>query len=494
MNSDTTDIFNRLVNNFGDEFFWYQDKKNGNDHLVYSDSVFNVTGYTNEEMVAMPAKGKDIIVDEDLILLKKRVEEFKKDVNSNGLKFEFRINRKDNTVVWVAETMIVERNEKGNIVSYFGRVLDISSFKSKEESLKKDIDELGRINSSKDSFISMLSHDLRAPFTSILGFSEILMNDTDLSEKERAEYLAYINDSSQNQLQLINDLLDWSRLQTGRLKIEPQRVRTQRMVFNSVSSLTGDAMRKNIDIKVNLPDNLYVEVDERLLTQTITNLLGNAIKFSSENSSVTIHANLFNEKFSEIVVKDEGIGIPDANQEKLLKPGKIFTTEGTKGEKGTGLGLALAKQIIEKHSGEIWFYSTPGKGSEFHITVPSSPNTILLVKSSLEKRDKYLKLLRNRFPMYQIIGADNGYNALGIILSQMPFLIITEHEMPLMNGVQLIKSIKRKDKSLDIPVFVLDNGKSEDIKKIYSDQGIETLPDDPFDIGKLEEKLQAIKR
>ncbi len=252
MSADKTDIFNRLVNDIGDEFFWYQDIKNGNDYLVYSDSVLNVTGYTNDEMIAMPSKGKDIIVDDDLKLLKLKVEEFKKDVNSNRLNIEFRINRKDNTVVWVTETMIVERNDNGDIVSYFGRILEISSFKSKEESLKKDVDELGRINSSKDSFISMLSHDLRAPFTSILGFSEILMNDTDLSEKERAEYLAYINDSSQNQLQLINDLLDWSRLQTGRLKIEPQRVRTQRMVFNSVSSLTGDAIRKNIDIKVNL--------------------------------------------------------------------------------------------------------------------------------------------------------------------------------------------------------------------------------------------------
>ena len=94
--------------------------------------------------------------------------------------------------------------------------------------------------------------------------------------------------------------------------------------------------------------------------------------------------------------------------------------------------------------------------------------------------------------MYQVIGAENGYNALGIILSQMPFLIITEHEMPLMNGVQLIKSIKRKDKSLDIPVFVLDNGQSDEIKKLYSEQGIETLLDEPFDIDKLEEKLLAI--
>jgi len=485
-------IISRLVNEFDDEFFWYQDLKNRNEYLYYSDSVLHVTGYTKDEMLAMPGKGKEIIVDDDLKLLKNTVKEFKRDVNRNSLNFEFRIRRKDNTVAWVAETMIVERNDNGDIVNYFGRVLDISSFKSREESLREDVNELGRKNSSKDNFISMLSHDLRSPFTSILGFSEILLNDTDLSEKEKTEYLSYINDSSQNQLQLINDLLDWSRLQTGRLKIEPQRTSVQHLVFNSVSSLTGDAIRKSIDIKVTVSDNLYVEVDERLLTQTVTNLLGNAIKFSPEETSVTITANLFNEKFSEIIIQDEGVGISDANKEKIFNAGQMFSTDGTKGEKGTGLGLALAKEIIEKHSGEIWFYSTPGKGSEFHITVPSSANTILLVKNNKEKREEYLNLLRNKFPLYQIIGADNGYNALGIILSQMPFLIITEYDMPLMNGVQLVKSIKRKDKSLNIPVFILVNEPLDENRKIYSDLGIEPLPDDPLDIDKLGDKLREI--
>jgi len=204
-------IISRLVNDFDDEFFWYQDLKNRNEYLYYSDSVLHVTGYTKDEMLAMPGKGKEIIVDDDLKLLKNTVKEFRRDVNRNSLNFEFRIRRKDNTVAWVAETMIVERNDNGDIVNYFGRVLDISSFKSREESLREDVNELGRKNSSKDNFISMLSHDLRSPFTSILGFSEILLNDTDLSEKEKTEYLSYINDSSQNQLQLINDLLDWSR-------------------------------------------------------------------------------------------------------------------------------------------------------------------------------------------------------------------------------------------------------------------------------------------
>lgn len=492
MSLDIPNIFTRFATDFDDEFFWYLDQKIGNPYFFHSQSVLKVTGYTVEELLEMPGKGKEIIIDDDLKLLNKYIEEFNCDADRNRLNVEFRIKRKDNQIVWVSAYTIVERNSSGGISHYFGRILDISRFKSREESLQKDVNELGRVNSTKDNFIAMLSHDLRAPFTSILGFSEILLNDTDLTEKEKAEYLSYINNSSQSQLQLINDLLDWSRLQTGRLKIEPQRTKVQNLVFNCVSSLTGDAMRKNIEIKANVPDNLYVEVDERLLTQTVTNILGNAIKFSHEKTSVTITANIYNEKLSEIVIKDEGVGISEANKEKLFRDGKIFSTEGTRGEKGTGLGLALAKEIIERHSGDIWFYSVPGEGSEFHITMPSSANTILLVKSNKEKREEYIKLLRERFPFYQIIGAENGYSALGIILSHMPFLIITEHEMPLMNGLQLVQSIKRKDKSLDIPVFVLDNGQWDDIKQIYTSLGIEILCDDPFDIDRLEENLEAI--
>ena len=492
MSLDIPNIVSKLVNDFDDEFYWYLDQKNGNPYFFYPQSVLKVTGYTEEELLAMSGKGKEIIIDDDLKLVNKYIEEFNSDVDRNRWNVEFRIKKKDNQIIWVSAYTIVERTNSGDIALYLGRILDISRFKSREESLQKDVNELGRVNSTKDNFIAMLSHDLRAPFTSILGFSEILLNDTDLSEKEKIEYLSYINNSSQNQLQLINDLLDWSRLQTGRLKIEPQRTSLQNLVFNSVSSLTGDAIRKNIDIKVNVSDNLYVEVDERLLTQTVTNLLGNAIKFSHEKTSVTISANIYNEKLSEIIIKDEGVGISDTNKEKLFREGKIFSTEGTKGEKGTGLGLALAKEIIEKHSGNIWFYSVPGEGSEFHITVPSSANTILLVKNNKEKREEYINLLRERFPLYQIIGAENGYNALGVILSQMPFLIITEHEMPLMNGLQLVQSIKRKDKSLDIPVFVLDREQSDELKKIYNSQGIDTLCDEPFDIDRLEEKLKAI--
>jgi len=231
MNDDFENISDQLVNHFKDEYFWYKEQSNGKISISYTDNVWNVTGYTKDELLSMPGKGKEIIFDDDLILLKRAVNVFKNNKNRNIFNFEFRIVRKDDQTIWVKETMIVKRNKSGEIINTFGKVLNISTYKTREESLKNSMEELQNINSSKDNFISMLSHDLRAPFTSILGFSEILLNESNLSDSEKAEYLSYINDSSQNQLHLINDLLDWSRLQTGRLKITPQRINAQNLVF-----------------------------------------------------------------------------------------------------------------------------------------------------------------------------------------------------------------------------------------------------------------------
>jgi CheY-like chemotaxis protein len=264
------------------------------------------------------------------------------------------------------------------------------------------------------------------------------------------------------------------------------------MVFNCVSSLTGNAMRKNINIKVNVPGDLYISVDETLLLQVITNLLDNAIKFSHEETSIEISANIYNEKLSEFIVKDEGIGISEEVKDKLFKVGRIFSTEGTKGERGTGLGLALAKQIVEQHGGDIWFYSNVGEGSEFHVTLPSSGNTILLVKNDKEKKESYIKFLKERFPLYQVISAENGYDALSKIISHMPSLIVTDHEIPLMNGLQLVKSIRLEDKSLSIPVIAILKTESDEIKESYEKHGIKTILDESSDFNNLDKQLRSI--
>ncbi len=481
-----------FISGIDDSFLWHLKKVGETENVFYSENILKVTGYSGDELKHFPGRGNAIVFEEDQHKVKKIFNEFVEDSSKNFIKLIYRIIKKDKKVVWVVESVSVKRNFDGAAIEFNGIVTDITDLKESEISLERSLDNFRQLNSSKDKFISMLSHDLRAPFTSILGFSEILINEPNLTNEERLEYLNYINDSSQNQLQLVNYLLDWSRLQTGRIKIEPQRLNAQSIVFNCISSLTGNAIRKNLEIKVQIKDSLFVQADERLLTQVITNLLSNAIKYSPEGKTIEISADYFNEKFVEFIVKDEGLGISESNKAKLFRIEKMFSTEGTKGEKGTGLGLSLVKEIIEKHEGEIWFYSEIGKGSEFHFTIPSSPNTILLVINGYDERNRYESILKENFPGHHVICVKNGYEALSHFLTQLPSLIITEHELSLMNGIQFIESIRREDKGGRIPIIALVSDVSEDISREYKLFGVETVLQKPVDEELFSEKIQIV--
>lgn len=475
-----------------DCFFWSVHKVDEKEEVFYTDNITGITGYSADEIKHFPGRGTAIIFEEDLQRVKKTFSDFVNDPAENHITLIYRIVKKDKSVIWIKESVSVTRAPEGKICWFYGIVTEVSDIKEEEITLQKALENFKQLNASKDRFISMLSHDLRAPFTSILGFSEILINEPNLSKDERLEYLNYINDSSQNQLQLINYLLDWSRLQTGRIKIEPQRLNAQSIVFNCISSLTGNAIRKNIEIKVHIKDSLYIQVDERLLTQVITNLISNAIKFSPDGKSIYIYANVFNDKFVEFIVKDEGLGISEANKSKLFKIEKMFSTEGTKGERGTGLGLSLVKEIIEKHGGEIWFYSELGQGSEFHFTIPSSPNMILLLESDNIDREKFQTSIEANFPAFRVAGVKNGYEALSIIFEQLPSLIVVDDEMPLMTGIQFVHAVRKEDKGNRIPIIAVVRELNEEIKREYQSLGINIILQKSIDQDLFNEKIQSV--
>jgi signal transduction histidine kinase/CheY-like chemotaxis protein len=473
-------------------FFRLEDFDESRTEIHFSEGVFNVTGYYANEIKEMEKGWESLIIKDDLPEYKKRLDLFEIESDSDIIKLEYRITKSNGDTIKVSDRTKVNRTPEGKIIKRFGIILDITEYSSEIEKLKNKIEELEQLNSSKDNFISILSHDLRAPFTSILGFSDVLLQETGLGEKEKIEYLKYINDSSHNQLQLINYLLDWSRLQTGRLKIDAQRIHAQSVAYNCISALTGMAVRKNVNIKVDIPDSLYIDADERLISQVLTNLISNAVKYSNEHENVEVKASVFNEDMSEFIVKDEGGGISDSNRDKLFNIGKIFSTEGTKGEKGTGLGLALAKQIIDKHNGDIWFYSNEGEGSEFHFTVPSSESSILLVVESEEERVIFSKVISEHFSSFKILSALNGFEALGIISAKMPSLVIADHNLPLMDGLQFVQSVRKENKNLRIPFIMLINSEGDDITKSYQEIGVKTLNKLSFDSELLKEKIESL--
>jgi PAS domain S-box-containing protein len=480
-----------LIRDTTGEFTWFSTSGLKDRSSIYSNNLSTITGYSQTEIKRRPEGILSIVYEEDYPAVIKSYNDFVSAQEQENIRMIYRIEKKNKTIIWVKEVMVVERNKSGKPKKATGVISDVTDLMKADEALIKTIENLKKQNASKDKFISVLSHDLRAPFTSILGFAEILINEDELSQKERLEYLLYIHESSQNQLQLINYLLDWSRLQTGRIRFEPQRLHAQSIVFNCVSSLTGNTIRKSIDIKVNVNDKIYVQADEKLLIQIVSNLLSNSIKFSATEKKIEIKADIFNDEFIEFVIKDEGIGITEENKTKLFKFEEMFSTEGTKGEKGTGLGLSLVKEIVEKHKGNIWFYSEYEKGSEFHFTIPRSANIILLVDNNENDKKLYEKLIKEIFPSYKIISVSNGYEAMNIVLDKLPSLVVTENEMPLMNGVQLIEAIRREEKNFSIPIILATGVLSDPLRNSYNNLNVLAILEKPIEHELFVEKLES---
>lgn len=476
-----------LASVFNDQFHYSLNFNENSIEVFYSPGIESVTGYTPDEIIKFKLLAKELVVDEDLPEVRKHIYSIQTGKVEN-IELNYRIKRKDGKIIWLNEQIKFDNQNKIG-KKFIGFVYDVTKFRLNEESANNKLEELQKKIAARDNFLSILSHDLRAPFSSILGFTEILLSEAVLTDAERTEYLNYINDSSSNQLRLVNYLLDWSNLQTGRLLIDRHRIQAQSLVFNCISSLTGNAMRKNIEIKVSIPESIFIEADERLMTQVITNLVSNAIKFSEDGRTVEIRSERFNNELVEFVIKDEGVGIPENYQTRIFKFDKMFSTRGTRGERGTGLGLSLVKEIIERHNGEIWFYSKEKSGSEFHFTIPSSDNTILLVENNSDDFAKIENLIMENYPEFKFLGTNNGFEAINIVLKQHPSLIISSHDLPLMNGVQFVKSIMRGDRKFFAPIIAIIDSPDELVIKSYKEIGIKSILSKPVDLNQFNKEI-----
>lgn len=473
------------LNNFSvgmTDIFFVVEALNGQNSVFVSDSVEEITGYSPAEIKALPEHLYSLVCDEDLPIIKKTLTGLENNSAENKCEISYRIKCRNGSIVWLKESLLVKRElGSGRIVEQKSAICNITNIKNKETELQKSVDALKEINISKDKFISIISHDLRAPFTTLLGFSEILLNEAEISDGEKNEYLRYIYDASKSQLNLINCLLDWSRLQTGRIKVEPVHLNVKQAISTAITPLTGDAIRKNIDIKMDLPSDIHINADERLFAQAVINLTNNAIKFTPEGKDVHVSSSRFKEGMIEIVIRDEGLGISEENQSKLFRIDQKFSLIGTSGEKGSGLGLTLVKEIVEKHGGQVWFYTQVNEGSEFHFTVPEARNLILFIEDNESARAFYKNIIENTLPNFDVKFAANGYEAINMYRDLLPTIIITDHDMPLMNGIQLVEALHKKESNRSVPVVIISAILSEEITKKYLKLGIDKIVSKPVD-------------
>ena len=232
-----------------------------------------------------------------------------------------------------------------------------------------------------------------------------------------------------------------------------------------------------------------------MIYQVFNNLLSNSVKFTSAGGKIIISGKRAEEpRFIEFSVKDDGVGIKPENIKKLFSIDSKFTSEGTAGEKGSGLGLSLVKEIIEKHGGEISVSSEFGAGTEFRFTLPVASSKILLVDDNKTDRLLYTKILRSITPEYEVEIASNGKEAIEKIIAETPALVISDHAMPEMNGIQLVKEISRSEVKGKPPLIILSSDVDLNLTEYYHELGIENVFRKPVNISVLKQAVEKSLR
>lgn len=248
--------------------------------------------------------------------------------------------------------------------------------------LEKSETKLKEMNLSKDKFFSILAHDLRSPFTSLMGLSEFMENELDRLDKADLKlFSAGISKSAKGIYNLLENLLEWSRVQTGRIKCEPKINKLEDIIEDVVSLNNFNILKKHLRLEKFLEPDLEFFGDRKMIETVLRNLISNAIKFTKPKGRIKIQTEK-KDSFVQIKISDNGIGIEQNNIEKLFKIDEQVATQGTENEKGTGLGLILCKEFIEKNNGTIWVESEINKGTDFYLSLPYGDYKLQSQKSS----------------------------------------------------------------------------------------------------------------
>ena len=363
--------------------------------------------FVNDSMLSILQKSKDEIISknwyENFHLQKKTDVDFKSFELENNegkaqLKFETEIINSSGVARLLSFDAIFIKDNNGEFIGTLLLGQDITEMKKAEDELNNHIkelesnnelieknasvlselnaklvkskNELKNLSADKDKYFSIIAHDLRSPFASLYGFAEYLYNDFEnLSKDELRENFNNIYKSAKNMYNLLDNLLQWSRVQSGKIEFDPAKISLVKKIESVLDLYKVTAEKKKINFEVNVDKQITVFADAAMLETILRNLISNAIKFSERNSKVWINSNI-EKDVVKITVEDQGVGIDGELIPKLFELNQNKSTKGTEGEEGTGLGLLLCNEFVEKNKGKIWVESTAGSGSSFNFTLP----------------------------------------------------------------------------------------------------------------------------
>ena len=417
--------------------------------IMVNNRFCEIVGYTKEEMQTHTFQ--DITHPDDLSI---DLENLKEMLSGEIQTYttEKRYIRKDKSLIWVDLTVALVSSISGTPEYFISVVEDITERKRAEDEIIEAKVKAEQATKLKDKFVSLVSHDLQSPLATMNGFLKLILDDeAEIPNEGVKKMLSGAIDTGNKMSALIDDLLSISRLRTGALKPKLKFIDAKQIGLKMVVDFEFLAQRKGIVITSEIPIYSRIYADISLLTEAVQNLITNSMKFCKKGDSITIYISDNDE--STICVRDTGVGIKAEFLDKIFEYGGKTSTNGTDGEGGTGLGLPFAKEIVEAHGGELNLESEEGKGCLVKIKLPHVKPRVLLVDDDPQFRllqRYYLKALD-----VDIVEAENGVEALNEVETNLPHLIISDIEMPEMNGLELVKRLQSKKDTRSIPIIVV---------------------------------------
>ncbi|MFA9393050.1 MAG: ATP-binding protein [Prolixibacteraceae bacterium] len=338
---------------------------NGIQHYV-SESCEKTLGYRPEELIHIPVI-EQMIHPDDQQSAKTGLTDIIENSKNGGVQYRHR--HKNGGWVYL-EAFGTNQINNPYVQSIVLNVRDITERKNAEKALQKSKLRLSELNATKDRFFSIIGHDLKNPFNSIIGFSDLLVEEIQNKNYEELEnYAKIIHDSSKRALDLLSNLLDWAQAQSGKIQFQPNKIDAALLIHEVTELLNDSAKQKSITISINTPPSLPAFGDRLMINTILRNLISNSIKFTHPDGKITISTEQ-NENELIVSVTDNGVGIKKENIAYLFRIEKNYSTLGTHNEKGTGLGLLLCKEFIEMHGGRIWVDCMEHNGCTFKFTLP----------------------------------------------------------------------------------------------------------------------------
>lgn len=328
------------------------------------------------------------------------------------------------------------------------------------ETARRNAEEATRL---KDKFVSLVAHDLRSPFTSMLGLFQKMDengNGAPLSDNQKL-ILDRVQKSGEGLLKMIDELLNISRLRTGSILIRAKFFDASLTISMVVGALEHLSKIKKIEIVNEVPIGTRLYADPDLIQQVLINIISNAIKFTSQGGRIVIFVPEGQKK--AVAVRDTGVGMSDSYLSKIFRYEEKTTTAGTNGERGNGLGLPLSAEIMLAHGGGLRAESKPGEGTVFHIELHDRKPLALVIDDAELNRVFFSRILENA--KMEVLCAENGKKALKIIAERRPDIIVSDIHMPGMNGFDFLRYIQSDPILKNTPVLVISADKNDDLRQ-----------------------------